>query len=377
MLIWYSQEARSYALLALFCALSLLYFVRALRRGRRRAATSSLWGVFSALALATHYFAVFPLAVEAVLLLRRRGRGALAGPLDRRPAGAAAGAAGDPPDVLRPRRVDRQVQPRPPALGNGGDLPHRRDRRHHRPARSGPRSPSCRWRWRSRPSPCWPCAASREERRAAAVPLARRPRPRSAIPLLLALASTEQGLRARPQPAAGAGPAAASSSRSALTPQRRAPARRRDRRRSCSPTRSASAIWVSSRPELQRPDWSAVAEHLGEPAGPRATVTWALGEAPLRYYLSTGAIQLKSVGRLRLAGARNRLRLRRPGAASAAPPARPRLPRNRPRRRRPPLHPPLPSRPARAWRRCGCGQLRKRRSLAQQRRPARTASDLD
>ena len=37
-----------------------------------------------------------------------------------------------------------------------------------------------------------------------------------------------------------------------------------------------------------------MADHLGEPDGPRATVTWTLGEAPLRYYLSTGAIQLKA-----------------------------------------------------------------------------------
>src|SRR4051795_5400997 len=33
MLIWYSQEARAYALLVFFCALSLLYCVRALRVG--------------------------------------------------------------------------------------------------------------------------------------------------------------------------------------------------------------------------------------------------------------------------------------------------------------------------------------------------------
>src|SRR6188768_2284587 len=33
MLIWYSQEARAYALLTFFCALSLLYCVRALRVG--------------------------------------------------------------------------------------------------------------------------------------------------------------------------------------------------------------------------------------------------------------------------------------------------------------------------------------------------------
>ena len=31
-----------------------------------------------------------------------------------------------------------------------------------------------------------------------------------------------------------------------------------------------------------------------EPEAPRATVLWVLGEAPLRYYLSTGAIQLKA-----------------------------------------------------------------------------------
>src|SRR3954449_9425864 len=36
MLIWYSQEARAYALLAFFCALSLLYCVRALRSGEVR-----------------------------------------------------------------------------------------------------------------------------------------------------------------------------------------------------------------------------------------------------------------------------------------------------------------------------------------------------
>jgi hypothetical protein len=55
----------------------------------------------------------------------------------------------------------------------------------------------------------------------------------------------------------------------------------------------AFCIWASVEPDLQRPDWRAVAERLGEPDGPRATVTWVIGEAPLRYYLSTGAIQLK------------------------------------------------------------------------------------
>ncbi len=73
MLIWYSQEARSYALLVFFGALSLLFFARALdtRRGRDLA----LWALASALALCSHYFAVFAVAIEAAwLLVALRGR---------------------------------------------------------------------------------------------------------------------------------------------------------------------------------------------------------------------------------------------------------------------------------------------------------------
>ena len=50
-------------------------------------------------------------------------------------------------------------------------------------------------------------------------------------------------------------------------------------------------IWASFSPDLQRPDWAGVAAEIGEPTAPRATVTWTLGEASLRYYLSTGAFQ--------------------------------------------------------------------------------------
>ena len=77
MLLWYSQEARAYSLLALLCAVSALYFLRALDQGRKR--DFRVWGIASGLALATHYFAVFPIAVEALWLLRRRGRQAVAG----------------------------------------------------------------------------------------------------------------------------------------------------------------------------------------------------------------------------------------------------------------------------------------------------------
>jgi uncharacterized membrane protein len=65
-LVWYSQDARAYALLVLLCAAALLFFLRA-RSGS--ASDLAWWAVFSALALATHYFAFFPFAVEAALLV--------------------------------------------------------------------------------------------------------------------------------------------------------------------------------------------------------------------------------------------------------------------------------------------------------------------
>jgi mannosyltransferase len=67
MLIWYSQEARSYALLVFFCAASLYFFARALRT--RSGRDLALWALASALALCSHYFAVFAVAIEALWLL--------------------------------------------------------------------------------------------------------------------------------------------------------------------------------------------------------------------------------------------------------------------------------------------------------------------
>jgi hypothetical protein len=73
-LIWFSQDARAYALVFLLTALSFLFFVRARRDGSGR--DLAWWGGISALALATHYFAAFVIVPEAALLLiggRRRG----------------------------------------------------------------------------------------------------------------------------------------------------------------------------------------------------------------------------------------------------------------------------------------------------------------
>jgi len=72
--VWYSQEARAYALLVLLCTLSLLFFLRAERDGR----DTWKWAVVSGLALLTHYFAALLVAPEAAWLLwRRRSRAVL------------------------------------------------------------------------------------------------------------------------------------------------------------------------------------------------------------------------------------------------------------------------------------------------------------
>lgn len=72
LLIWYSQEARAYSLLTLLAGASFVLFAVA-----RSAPTSkhlAAWVAVSALAIATHYFAGFVVAAEAVLLLAAHSR---------------------------------------------------------------------------------------------------------------------------------------------------------------------------------------------------------------------------------------------------------------------------------------------------------------
>ncbi len=66
-MIWYSQEAREYMLLAALCGASLLYFARARRDPSKP--NIALWALFSGLALLTHFFAGFLVAPEALWLL--------------------------------------------------------------------------------------------------------------------------------------------------------------------------------------------------------------------------------------------------------------------------------------------------------------------
>jgi mannosyltransferase len=72
-MIWYSQEARAYALVVLLAAIGFLFFARALRRGS--GADLAAWGVSAVLAMATHYYAIFPVVAEALWLFVRAPSG--------------------------------------------------------------------------------------------------------------------------------------------------------------------------------------------------------------------------------------------------------------------------------------------------------------
>jgi len=291
MLLWYSQEARAYALLALFCALSLLFCVRALqpeRPGQKR--DFVLWGVFSALALATHYFAVFPLIAEILLLARRRGRAIFPGlwivglaALLLAPLAYHQTSYGHAEWIgkfsLGHRLGETAITF---TVGEIGDIIGRAEQ-------LGPALAPLALIAVAFGLLAW--RGSREERREAAIPLLVGAAA-IAIPLLLAL---------------GPGGRDFVLSRNllpALVPLLLAVAVALTVERARQLGTVVALLLVlyslgfciraSTDPDLQRPDWEAVAKHLGEPDGPRATVTWVIGEAPLRYYLSTGAIQLKA-----------------------------------------------------------------------------------
>ena len=100
LLIWYSQEARAYALLVLLAALATLYGIRA---ARDPDGPLWRWAIVSALALATHYFALFAIAPLAVWILIRRA--------DRRRALLAVGLIGAAGLALLPLAADQSENP--------------------------------------------------------------------------------------------------------------------------------------------------------------------------------------------------------------------------------------------------------------------------
>ncbi len=287
MLLWYSQEARGYALFSLLTAVAALYFIRALDRGRR--ADFARWGIASALALATHYFAIFPLALEAIWLLWRRRRAALAGLAIVVAAGLALAplaihqmslghaewigerslghriwevgatfAVGETGDVIaRPERILPAVVPLLAMLAALALVAFRAERDEH--------SAAGRMLAIAAATVAAPVAL------AVLAPgkdyvLARNLLP-ALVPLLAAVAIGATLRRARRAGLLAAAVLVVYS--------------------------LGFSIWASASPSLQRPDWRAVAARLGEPSAPRATITWTLGEASLRYYLSTGSFQVQ------------------------------------------------------------------------------------
>lgn len=74
LLVWYSQEARPYALFALLATLGFLFFVRTLRRAPGVPASRDLvlWSLLSLAAVLTHYFAIFAVGAQALWLFFER-----------------------------------------------------------------------------------------------------------------------------------------------------------------------------------------------------------------------------------------------------------------------------------------------------------------
>jgi mannosyltransferase len=286
MLLWYSQEARAYSLLVALCAVSLLFTLRAVRGGARR--DYIWWGVFSGLAVATHYFAIFPIVAEVFLLWRARGRASWPGLAILAAACAA----------LAPLAHHQMAIGHADWIGNFG-LGHR----------------------------LWETAATFMTGETGDI-IGRPERPGLAyVPLALGIAALAllalRRLRDE-RPAAGrallvaaaavaipVALAAASEGKDYVLARNLIPA--------LVPLLAAIAIAVSAPgarrlgaviggalvaysfgfcilasadEQFQRPDWDAVAARIGAPTAPRATVTWTIGEAPLRYYLSSGAIQI-------------------------------------------------------------------------------------
>jgi mannosyltransferase len=293
MLLWYSQEARAYALLTLLCAISLLYCARAARYGRRRDLVG--WGAASALALATHYFAVFLVTGEVLALVRRRGRATLHGLWIVALACL----------LLAPLAIHQAVLGHAEWIGNFS-LGHRiwETAATFVTGETGdiigqPERPALAF------APLALCLAAfallawrgdRDERRAAALPLTAAVTA-IAIPVALALISTSKDY------------VLARNLIPALMPLLVLVAigvTARGARRLGTAVGAGLLVYslgfcvlASSSPRFQRPDWSAVAARLGEPQRPRAMVTWTLGEAPLRYYLSTGSFQVRASERYR------------------------------------------------------------------------------
>ncbi len=288
MLLWYSQEGRGYALLVLLTSISLLYYLRALKRGRSR--DFAFWGIASGLALATHYFAFFAIVAEAAWLLFRRRRQALGGV-------AIVAAFGL---LLLPLAYHQMSFGHAEWIGNHS-LGHR----------------------------LWEIGVVFSVGEIGDI-IARPERPLLALaPVALMVAALALlVLRGSQRERRGGGLVLAIAVATVAIPFVLAvliPSKDYILARNLLPVlvpllvavaigltlqgarRSGAVlgvvliaysfgfcVWTSFSSALQRPDWEAVAQRLGESSAPRAMVTWTIGQASLRYYLSTGSFQARS-----------------------------------------------------------------------------------
>lgn len=285
MLVWYSQEARAYSLLVLFCALSLLFFLRVLRRGSWPDVI--LWSAWSGLALATHYFAVFPIAIEVGWLVVAPGRGRRTAALAGASLIALAGIALAPLMLhqaslqhtawiarfsLASRLWDTIVAF---GIGETGKLI----------------GESQQNTWAILPTAVLGAAL-------ACLMLRRRALVEAAPALLVGLGAVALALLAIP---VGQDFVLARNLLPALLPLLVAAAVALARFRAVGPLIAGllCAYWLGFvieadvQPDLQRPDWRAVATDLGPPTSHRALVTWTLGVAPLAYYLDDGTTKIR------------------------------------------------------------------------------------
>lgn len=280
LLVWYSQDARAYALLVLLSTAAFYFFLRALRRVDAR--DLAWWAIFSALALASHYFAAFPLAIEAIWLLvaarpLRRVVWALGGL-------AAAGAA------LSPIALDQ-------AQGHNNDwiATFSMSGRLREAAIASFAGEAGLLRHAALPIALFVAAllllvlrGGEGERRDAALALSVGG---GAVLLALAVAAAGQDfvlgrnllpalvplamVAAAGIGAARAGPFGIAVGVAAVT------------------YGLAFCVYADFRPALQRDDWRSAAEAIGAPRGPRAIVAWEQGDDPLAFYLGHGERRVK------------------------------------------------------------------------------------
>jgi 4-amino-4-deoxy-L-arabinose transferase-like glycosyltransferase len=280
MLIWYSQDARAYALLVLLSAAAFLFFLRARRSGATR--DLAWWAGLSALALASHYYAAFPLAIEAGWLL------ATARPL-RRPL-AACGAVALAGLALAPIALHQAQSKSNDWIASFGLIGRLRE--------SGIAffaSETGLLRHAAIPIALYGAAVlllvlrgGPAEKRGAAVSLAVGG---GAVLLAIALAALGQDyvLDRNLLPAliplamvAAAGIAAPRAGLLGLGVGALLVF-----------YLLAFSVYADFRPALQRDDWRSVAEEIGPPRGPRAILAWEQGDEPLAFYLGAGEERVK------------------------------------------------------------------------------------